>query len=95
MNNEKHFYTTPFLFESDVQEIQDALIIAQNHWGDKRNGTLDWDAYCQARINEFERVLNKFTSATWKELPEPPKEISLYLCLFFSECVQPNAQRDK
>ena len=75
MNNEKHFYTTPFLFESDVQEIQDALIIAQNHWGDKRNGTLDWDAYCQARINEFERVLNKFTSASWKELPEPPKEI--------------------
>jgi hypothetical protein len=74
MNNEKHFYTTPFLFESDVQEIQDAIVIAQNYWGDKRTGTLDWNDYYQARIEQLERIFNKLDSATWKELPEPPKE---------------------
>ena len=75
MSNEKHFYTTPFLFESDVQEIQDALIIAQNHYGDKRNGTLGRDAFIEARINDLERVLNKFITTPFKELPTPPKEI--------------------
>ena len=75
MSNEKHFYTTPFLFESDVQEIQDALIIAQNHWGDKRNGTLDWDSYCEFRIDKLERVLYNLDTTPFKELPEPPKEI--------------------
>jgi hypothetical protein len=75
MNNEKHFYTTPFLFESDVQEIKDAIVIAQNYWGDKRIGTLDWNDYYQARIEQLERIFNKLDSATFKELPEPPKEI--------------------
>jgi hypothetical protein len=75
MNNEKHYYITPLLFEEDYNEIQDALIIAQNHYGDKRNGTLDWDAYCQARIDELERVFNVLAATSWKELPEPPKEI--------------------
>jgi hypothetical protein len=63
------------LFAEDIQEIQDAIIIAQNYYGSQRTGALDRDAFIEARINELERVLNKFTSATWKELPEPPKEI--------------------
>jgi hypothetical protein len=75
MSNEKHFYTTPFLFEEDVQEIKDAIVIAQNYWGDKRIGTLDWNDYYQARIEQLERIFNKLDSATWKELPEPTKEI--------------------
>jgi hypothetical protein len=75
MSNEKHFYTTPFLFESDVQEIQDALIIAQNYYGSQRTGALGRDAYIEARINDLERVLNKFITTPFKELPEPPKEI--------------------
>jgi hypothetical protein len=74
MSNEKHYYTTPFLFESDVQEIKDAIVIAQNYWGDKRIGTLDWNDYYQARIEQLERVFNKLDSATWKELPEPNEE---------------------
>ena len=76
MSNERaNFYKSIFLFEDEVHILIDGIITAQNHWGDKRNGTLDWDAYCQTRINEFERVFNVLTSATWKELPEPPKEI--------------------
>jgi hypothetical protein len=74
MNNEKHLYTTPLLFESDIKEIREAIIIAQNYWGDKRNGTLDRNSYCEARINELERVLNKLYSAVWKELPEPQEK---------------------
>jgi len=75
MKHEKHFYTTPFLFEEDIQEIKDAIVIAQNYWGDKRIGTLDWNDYYQARIEQLERIFNKLDSATFKELPEPTKEI--------------------
>ena len=35
MNNEKHYYTTPLLFESDIHEIKNAIVIAQNYYGDK------------------------------------------------------------
>jgi hypothetical protein len=75
MSNEKHYYSTPFLFEEDIQEIKDAIVIAQNYWGDKRIGTLDWNDYYQARIEQLERVFNKLDSATFKELPTPPQEI--------------------
>ena len=75
MNNEKHYYATPFLFEEDIQEIQDAIIIAQNYYGSQRTGALDRDAFIEARINELERVLNKFITTPFKELPTPPKEI--------------------
>jgi hypothetical protein len=75
MNNEKHYYATPFLFEEDIHEIKNAIVIAQNYWGDKRTGTLDWNDYYQARIEQLERIFNKLDSATFKELPEPPKEI--------------------
>lgn len=75
MNNEKHYYTTPFLFESDVELLLDAIMQTQNYWGDKRNGTLAWDAFCQSRIDELEPLLDKLNSSNWKELPEPTKEI--------------------
>ena len=75
MNNERHFCKTPLLFEQDIKEIQDAIIVAQNYWGDKRNGTLDWDSYVAFRIDKLERVLNSINTSHWKELPEPPKEI--------------------
>jgi hypothetical protein len=75
MNNEKHECKTPLLFGEDVNEIQEALIIAQNYWGDKRNGTLDWDAYCSFRIDKLERVLKHIVTTHWKELPKPPEEI--------------------
>jgi hypothetical protein len=75
MNNEKHYYITPLLFEQDVYIIVDAILQAQNNWGDKRNGTLAWDTFVQSRIDELERVLDKFSSTNYKELPEPPKEI--------------------
>jgi hypothetical protein len=74
MNNEKHYYSTPFLFEEDVKWIREAIIIAQNYWGDKRNGTLHRDSYCEFRIDKLERILNKLYSETFKELPEPPQE---------------------
>jgi hypothetical protein len=75
MSNEKHYYTTPFLFESDVKLLLDSIMQTQNYWGDKRNGTLAWDTFCQSRINELEPLLDKLNSSHWKELPEPPKEI--------------------
>ena len=53
MNNEKHFYLTPLLFEQDVDLIVDAILQAQNNWGDKRNGTLAWDTFVQSRIDEL------------------------------------------
>ena len=74
MNNEKHYYATPLLFESDIHEIKNAIIIAQNYYGDKRNGTLAWNSYFEERIEGLERVFNKLDSATWKELPEPNQE---------------------
>jgi hypothetical protein len=74
MNNENKC-KTPLLFPEDINEIQEAIIVAQNYWGDKRNGTLDWDASCQKRIDQLERVLHKIHSTHYKELPEPPKEI--------------------
>ena len=75
MNNEKHYYATPFLFESDIHEIKNAIVIAQNYYGDKRTGTLDWIDYYQTRIEQLERVFNKLDSADYKELPEPQQEI--------------------
>ena len=74
MNNENKC-KTPLLFESDIHEIKNAIIIAQNYYGDKGIGTLDRHDYYQARIEELERVFNKLDSAVWKELPEPTKEI--------------------
>lgn len=75
MNNEKHYYATPLLFESDIQEIKNAIVIAQNYYGDKGIGTLDRHDYYQARIDQLERVFNKLASASFKELPEPNEEI--------------------
>ena len=75
MNNEKHLYKTALLFEQDYNELCEAIIIAQNYWGDKRNGTLDWDSYVAFRIDKLERVLYSIESTPFKELPEPPKEI--------------------
>jgi hypothetical protein len=65
-------YKSPFLFGEDIITFQDALIIAQNYWGDKKNGTPDWDSYCQFRIDKFERVLDIFNDSDWKDLPTPP-----------------------
>jgi len=75
MNNEKNLYVTPLLFEQDVFLIVDAILQAQNNWGNKRNGTLAWDTFVQSRIDELEPLLNKLDSASWKELPEPNQEI--------------------
>lgn len=75
MNNEKHYYTTPFLFKQDIYLIADAILQAQNNWGDKRNGTLAWDTFVQSRIDELERILDKLISTDFKELPEPNEEI--------------------
>ena len=74
MNNENKC-KTPLLFPEDINEIQEAIIVAQNYWGDKRNGTLDWDSYVAFRIDKLERVLHNIESTSFKELPEPPKEI--------------------
>ena len=75
MNNEKEYYKSPMLFADDLQEIQDAIIIAQNYYGSQRTGVLDRDAFIEARIDELERVLNKFVRTPFKELPTPPQEI--------------------
>ena len=75
MNNEKNLYKTPLLFEQDYNELREAIIIAQNYWGDKRNGTLDWDSYCAFRIDKLERVFKHIVTTHWKELPTPSKEI--------------------
>jgi hypothetical protein len=75
MSNEKNLYVTPLLFEQEFKEIREAIIITQNYWGDKRNGTLDWDSYCEFRIDKLERVLYNLDTTPFKELPEPPKEI--------------------
>jgi hypothetical protein len=74
MNNEKNFFKTPFLFFEEFNRVTQAINIAKNFYSDQRDGTLDWDCYCQKRIDEFERILNKLNSATWRELPEPPQE---------------------
>lgn len=73
MNNENKC-KTPLLFPEDINEIQEAIIIAQNYYGDQRNGTLDWDAYCQKRIDQLERVLYKIDSENYKTLPTPPNQ---------------------
>ena len=81
MKNENNYcksvysYKSPMLFSEDIQEIQDAIIIAQNYYGSQRTGALGRDAYIEARINELERVLNKFITTPFKELPTPPQEI--------------------
>jgi hypothetical protein len=75
MNNEKEYYKSPMLFSDDLQEIQDAIIIAQNYYGSQRTGILDRDAFIEARINDLERVFIKFVRTPFKELPTPPQEI--------------------
>jgi hypothetical protein len=75
MSNENNYYKSPFLFMDDVVQLKEAIIVAQNYYGSQRTGVLDRDAYIEARINDLERVLNKLDSASWKELPTPPKEI--------------------
>jgi hypothetical protein len=74
MNNENNYYKTPLLFMDDVVQLKEAIIVAQNHYGDQRNGTLDWDDYCQKRIDQLERVLYKIDSENYKPLPTPPYE---------------------
>jgi hypothetical protein len=74
MNNENNYYKAPFLFMDDVVQLKEAIIVAQNHYGDQRNGTLDWDAYCQKRIDQLERVLYKIDSENYKPLPTPTNE---------------------
>ena len=75
MNNEKHYYATPLLFENEVKLLLDSIMQTQDYWGNKRNGTLDWDSYVAFRIDKLERVLYSIESTPFKELPEPPKEI--------------------
>ena len=75
MNNEKHYYATPLLFENEVKLLLDSIMQTQDYWGNKRNGTLAWDTFCQSRIDELEPLLNKLECSDWKELPTPAKEI--------------------
>jgi hypothetical protein len=73
MNNEKsNRYKTLFFFDYQVQTLLDAIIIAQNSWGDKKNGTPDWDKTCQSRIDELERIFKHIITTGWKDLPTPP-----------------------
>ena len=74
MNNEKHYYATPLLFEKEVKLLLDSIMQTQDYWGNKRNGTLAWDTFCQSRIDELESLLNKLECSDWKELPTPPQE---------------------
>ena len=75
MNNENNYYKEVFLFLEDVLQLTEAIILAQNHYGNQRTGVLDRDAFVEARIDELERVLDKIHSTHYKELPEPTKEI--------------------
>lgn len=74
MKDENNYYKSPLLFMDDVVQLKEAIIVAQNHYGDQRNGTLDWDAYCQKRIDQLERVLYSIESTPFKELPEPQEK---------------------
>ena len=76
MNNERaNFYKSIFLFEEEVQILIDGIITAQNYYGNQKNGSTSRDQLCEQRIAELERVFLKVTNSSWKELPEPPKEI--------------------
>ena len=75
MNNEKsNFYKSLFLFEDEVQILVNGIITAQNYYGDKKDGTSSRDTFCNARIEELERVFLKLNTSHWKELPTPPQE---------------------
>jgi uncharacterized membrane protein YcaP (DUF421 family) len=76
MNNERaNFYKSIFLFEEEVQILIDGIITAQNYYGNQKNGSTSRDQLCDQRIAELERVFLKVTTSSWKELPEPTKEI--------------------
>jgi hypothetical protein len=76
MNNEnKHYCKTLFFVEEEIATIQDAILTAQNWWGDKKNGNADWDTTCQARIDRLEAIYKSIVTTHWKELPAPTKEI--------------------
>jgi hypothetical protein len=74
MNNEKHYYKEVFLFLEDVLQLTEAIILAQNYYGNQRTGVLDRDTFVETRIEQLERVLDKIHSTRYKELPEPPQE---------------------
>lgn len=75
MNNERaNFYKSIFLFEDEVQILVNGIITAQNYYGDQKDGTNSRNTFCDARIEELERVFYKLNKTNWKELPEPPKE---------------------
>jgi hypothetical protein len=75
MNNEKHYCKTILFFEEEIGTLQDAILTAQNWWGDSKTGNVNWDSTCQARIDRLEAVYKSIVTTHWKELPEPPKEI--------------------
>ena len=74
MNNEKHYCKTVLLFEEEMATLQDAILTAQNWWGDKKNGNADWDSTCQTRIDRLEALYKSIVTTHWKELPEPKEK---------------------
>tara|TARA_R110000868_G_scaffold40705_4_gene140192 strand:- start:59 stop:286 length:228 start_codon:yes stop_codon:yes gene_type:complete len=75
MNNERaNFYKSLFLFEEEVQILVNGIITAQDYYGNQKNGTSSRDKFCNARIEELERVLDKLYTTHWKELPEPQEK---------------------
>ena len=74
MNNEKYYYKEVFLFLEDVLQLTEAIILAQNYYGNQRTGVLDRDTFIETRIEQLERVLNKIHSTRYKELPEPQEK---------------------
>lgn len=71
MSKELHFSKTIFLFLEDVVQITEAITLAQRTWRDEKNGNIDYDTYCDKRIDELEEVLNKIHDTPYKELPTP------------------------
>lgn len=71
MSKELHFSKTIFLFLEDVVQITEAITLAQRTWRDEKNGNIDYDTYCDKRIDELEAVLNKIHDTPYKELPTP------------------------
>ena len=71
MSQELHFSKTIFLFLDDVVQITEAITLAQKNWSNQKDGSIEWDTYCEKRINELEAVLNKIHATPYKELPTP------------------------
>ena len=81
MNNEKHLYKTPLLFEQDYNELREAIIIAQNYWGDKRNGTLDWDSYVAFRIDNLNEYSSTLLQRIGKNYQPHQTKKSNFICV--------------